>query len=163
MIPAQVQDFLTQHCLDLLEFEAGSTPTVESAAKRLGVDPAKIAKSLLFRDKSGAFHLVVCAGNVKVSSGKLKRLVGSNVSMASSAETFAATGFHPGGVCPFGVAVPVYLDESLRPLGVVYPAAGTDASAVPIHFEKLLQICAAKVCDVANPINAEMSSGENVS
>ena len=44
-----------------------------------------------------------------------------------------------GGVCPFGVkdGVPVYLDESLRRFDVVYPAAGTDASAVRLSIDEL--------------------------
>lgn len=159
MIPATVATILAAHGLQALEFEPGSTPTVASAARRIGVDNAQIAKSLVFRDKVGNFHMVVCAGDVKVSSGKLKRLVGSDVSMASADETFAATGFKPGGVCPFGVSIPIYIDESLRDLGTIYPAAGNDATGVPTHFEQLVQICDAQICDVCNPISSELTAG----
>jgi len=47
---------------------------------------------------------------------------------------------HPmGGVCPFAVCpgVPVYLDESLRRFDIVYPAAGTAASAVRLAVPEL--------------------------
>ena len=148
MIPETVRAVLAAHQLSALEFEPGSTPTVESAARRIGVSEGQIAKSLLFRDKTGRFHMTVCAGDAKVSSGKLKRLVGSNVSMANHDETFAATGFRPGGVCPFGVTVPVYIDESLKRFEVVYPAAGTDATGVPTNFEQLLLITGGQACDV---------------
>lgn len=154
MIPASVQAVLDANGLRALEFEPGSTPTVASAAARIGVAEAQIAKSLVFRDKEGGLHMVVCAGNVKVSSGKLKRLVGGNASMAGSDEIFAATGFRPGGVCPFGVAIPVYIDESLRGLGTVYPAAGTDATGVPTSYEQLLAVCGGRGCAVCNPLEA---------
>ena len=44
-----------------------------------------------------------------------------------------------GGVCPFGVepGVKVYLDESLRRFPLVYPAAGTAASAVGLTLPEL--------------------------
>jgi prolyl-tRNA editing enzyme YbaK/EbsC (Cys-tRNA(Pro) deacylase) len=150
MIPAHVQAVLERHGLLALEFEPGSTPTVESAARRIGVAEGQIAKSLLFRDKSGAYHLVVCAGDAKVSSGRLKRLVGFNTSMASHEETLAVTGFRPGGVCPFGVTVPVWIDESLRRFTTVYPAAGTDATGVPIAWDQLLASTGGTPCAVCN-------------
>jgi prolyl-tRNA editing enzyme YbaK/EbsC (Cys-tRNA(Pro) deacylase) len=148
MIPENVQKILDAHQLRALEFEPGSTPTVASAARRIGVEEGQIAKSLLFRDKAGRFHLMVCAGDAKVSSGKLKRLVGSNTSMANHEETFAVTGFRPGGVCPFGVTVPVYIDESLKRFDTVYPAAGNDATGVPTTFGQLLAITGGQACDV---------------
>lgn len=47
---------------------------------------------------------------------------------------------HPmGGVCPFDIrpGVQVYLDESLRRFDVVFPAAGTAASAVRLTVPEL--------------------------
>ena len=90
------------------------------------------------------------AGDAKVSSGKMKRLVGSETSLASPDETFAVTGFRVGGVCPFGTSqVPVYLDASLKKWKIVYPAAGTDASGVPLPYARLLEVTGASECEVA--------------
>ena len=48
-----------------------------------------------------------------------------------------------GGVCPFGVndGVKVYLDESLKRHETVYPAAGTDHSAVKLTIAELEHAC----------------------
>ena len=148
-IPPTVRQVLDRHGLTALEFEPGSTPTSPMAAARIGCQVGQIAKSLLFRDKKGAYHLVLMAGDAKVSSGKMKRLVGSETSMASPQETFEVTGFRIGGVCPFGVSVPVYIDTGLRVWDTIYPAAGTDASGVPVTFDKLRQITGARECQVA--------------
>ena len=150
-MPLKVREFLARHSLTALEFEPGSTPNSVLAAARIGCQVGQIAKSLLFKDRKGAFHLVLLAGDAKVSSGKLKRLVGSEASMASPDETYSVTGFRVGGVCPFGVeGVPIYLDSSLKVWDTIYPAAGTDASGVPLTYGQLLEVTGAIECEVAS-------------
>lgn len=134
-IPQKVKEFLTQHNLSALEFAPGTTPTVKAAAEKIGVPEGQIAKSILFKGKDNCFRLVVAAGDVKIKSGMLKRLTGVKHSMTSAEETKAATGFLPGGVCPFGLqdtAVEILIDESLFEYALVYPAAGTDGTGVPV-------------------------------
>lgn len=151
-IPHQVRVFLEKHQLKALEFAPGSTPTSPMAAAQIGCEVGQIAKSLVFRDKKGGFHLVVMSGTSKVSSGKLKRLVGADVSMATPDETRAQTGFRVGGVCPFGVpaSLPIYIDASLKPWTTIYPAAGNDASGVPLTYDLLVQVTGGSPCDVAS-------------
>ena len=152
MIPEKVRQVLEHHGLEALEFEPGSTPTAEKAAQRIGVETARIAKSLLFKSREGTYHLVVCPGDKRLSSGVLKRLIGSKVSMADADETERVTGFRPGGVCPFGLeGVEILLDQDLGGLGTVYPAAGTDATGVPTNLEQLAGITGGRVVDL-NPV-----------
>lgn len=149
MIPEKVQAILDEHGLSALEFEAGSTPTVASAAERIGVQPGQIAKSMVMKGKDGRFFLLVSAGDRKIISGKLKKLVGVKCSMASAQETYDLTGYQPGGVCPFGVeGIELYLDKSLGDWDLVYPAAGTDASGVPLSLQHLQRITGAELVDV---------------
>jgi len=149
MIPEKVKRVLERHGLEALEFEPGSTPTAELAARRIGVATARIAKSLLFRGKGGSYHLVVCPGDKRLASGVLKRLIGTKVSMADADETERVTGFRPGGVCPFGLeGVEILLDRDLGPLGTVYPAAGTDATGVPTTLEQLVAITGGRVVEI---------------
>jgi prolyl-tRNA editing enzyme YbaK/EbsC (Cys-tRNA(Pro) deacylase) len=149
MVPEKVQSVLEAHGLKALEFEPGSTPTAELAAQRIGVETARIAKSLLFRSKSGTYHLVVCPGDKRLSSGVLKRVIGAKVSMTDADETERITGFRPGGVCPFGLeGVEILLDQDLGPLGTVYPAAGTDATGVPTNLEQLSVITGGRIVDL---------------
>ena len=142
-IPLKVQEFLDNHKLSALEFEPGSTPTAATAAQRIGVPVGQIAKSILFKGKDDRYRLVVAAGDKKINSGALKRATGIKHRMASAEETEKATGFLPGGVCPFGLAespVAILLDVSLDEYDVVYPAAGTDATGVPLSPDYLQQI-----------------------
>jgi prolyl-tRNA editing enzyme YbaK/EbsC (Cys-tRNA(Pro) deacylase) len=142
-IPLKVQTFLKSHDLSALEFEPGSTPTAETAAQRIGVPVGQIAKSILFKGKDNMYRLVVAAGDKKINSGALKRTTGAKHRMASAEETKEATGFFPGGVCPFGLVdspVTILLDVSLDEYDIVYPAAGTDSTGVPLSPDYLLQI-----------------------
>jgi len=150
MISAKVLRVLEAHGLVALEFEPGSTPTAELAARRIGVETARIAKSLLFKDKSGSFHLVVCPGDKRLSSSALKRVVGSRVSMADADETERVTGYRPGGVCPFALeGVEIILDRELGLYPTIYPAAGTDATGVPMTFALLAEITGGRIVDLS--------------
>lgn len=148
MVPEKVRNVLAAHGLTALEFEPGSTPTVELAAGRIGVEPARIAKSLLFKDKTGCYTLVVCPGDKRIPSGVLRRVIGSKVSMTDPDETERITGFRPGGVCPFGLeGVTILLDRDLGRHGTVFPAAGTDATGVGTTLEQLARITGGRIVD----------------
>ncbi len=126
----------------VLEF-AESSATVALAAEKVGTEPARIAKTLAFYDPEdqGRALLVVAAGDARLHNGSFKRRFGGKPKMLAADDVEALTGHPVGGVCPFANPpdVRVYLDESLRRFEVVYPAAGTPASAVPFTPVELEQ------------------------
>jgi prolyl-tRNA editing enzyme YbaK/EbsC (Cys-tRNA(Pro) deacylase) len=68
--------------------------------------------------------------------------------MADAEDTERATGFRPGGVCPFGVeGVEIVLDRELGNYESVFPAAGTDATGVPTTLDQLARITGGRVVD----------------
>lgn len=149
MIPEKVRRILAENNLTALEFAPGTTPTSELAAQQLGVTVGQIAKSMVLKAKSGDFYLAICPGDKRICSKKAKQEIGSKVRMANSDETEAATGFKPGGVCPFGVeGLEVLIDQELAGYETIYPAAGNDASGVPVTFSQLQAITKARVVDV---------------
>ena len=155
MIPEKVRKVLKANGLEALEFEPGSTPTAELAAARIGVEVARIAKSLLFKGKDGGYFMVVCPGDKRLPPSALKRAAGSKLSMTEPDETERVTGFRPGGVCPFAVeGVQILLDRALGDYGTVYPAAGTDATGVPTNLEQLARITGGRVVDFSDTLTA---------
>ena len=115
-----------------------SSATVELAAAALGVEGARIAKTLSF-DVSGETVLVVAAGDGRIDNKKFKAHFHAKAKMLPAADAEARTGHAVGGVCPFAVAdgVTVYLDESLRRFETVYPACGSANSAIELTPEEL--------------------------
>jgi len=153
MISEKVKKVLDKYGLKAVEFEPGSTPTSELAARQFGVKVGQIAKSLLFITKDGTPFLVICSGDRKIVSSKLKQLIGKKSRMANDEETRNLTGFYPGGVCPFGITgVKIYIDKSLSEHETIYPAAGTDSSGVPMSFKKLLEITDGTLCNVTTKV-----------
>jgi prolyl-tRNA editing enzyme YbaK/EbsC (Cys-tRNA(Pro) deacylase) len=153
VIPKKVQKVLSAHNLQAIEFEEGSTSTAEAAARKLGVTVAQIAKSLLFLGKNKRFYLVICSGTRRVISSKLKNIIGVKSRMANADETLKATGFLPGGVCPFGIeGIDILIDGDLKRYGTIYPAGGTNSSGVPMTFEQLQDITGGRVSDLTQPM-----------
>ncbi|QAY62607.1 YbaK/EbsC family protein [Xylanimonas allomyrinae] len=120
-----------------------SSATVDLAAAALGVEPARIAKTLSFRGpEPGTAILVVLAGDARTHNAAFKAAFGVKARMLGGDEVEQLTGHAPGGVCPFGnpPAATVYLDESLRRFETVFPACGTATSAVELTPEELAEV-----------------------
>ena len=121
-----------------------SSATVELAAQALGVEGARIAKTMSFRIGEEAI-LIVAAGDVKIDNRKYKDKFHTKAKMLAPDEVEALIGHAIGGVCPFGIneGVTVYLDESLRRFETVFPACGSSNSAIELtipELEKLSQL-----------------------
>lgn len=93
--------------------------------------------------------MVVAAGDVRLDSKRIKEAVGQRVRMARAEEVEAVTGYKPGGVCPFDLTeeIDIYLDVSLKKYDLVYAAAGTANTALPIAYEQLMEITGGKPCN----------------
>jgi prolyl-tRNA editing enzyme YbaK/EbsC (Cys-tRNA(Pro) deacylase) len=134
---------------DILEFDTSSA-TVEMASNALGVEPCRIAKTLSFKFEEGAM-LIVTAGDAKVDNGKFKAQYSMKAKMLTPEEVIYYTGHAVGGVCPFGLAMalPIYLDVSLKRFDYIYPACGSSNSAIRLTCEELEKYtCCTKWVDV---------------
>ncbi len=115
-----------------------SSATVELAAQALGVEPARIAKTLSYMVDGGAI-LIVAAGDARMDNRRFKDAFHAKAKMLTAEQAEQLIGHAVGGVCPFGVndGVKVYLDESLRRFDTVYPACGSANSAIPLSIAEL--------------------------
>ena len=117
---------------------AVSSATVELAAIAVGVEGARIAKTLSFKVGEEPI-LIVAAGDAKVDNPKFKARFGIKAKMLTPEDAVRLVGHAVGGVCPFAVnaGVPVYLDESLRRFATVFPACGSSNSAIELTIPEL--------------------------
>ena len=78
--------------------------------------------------------LIVAAGDTKIDNKKYKAEFGLKAKMLTADEVQAYTGHEIGGVCPFGLAenLPIYLDESMKRFGTLFPACGSRNSAIEL-------------------------------
>ena len=115
-----------------------SSATVAEAAEALGCEEAMIAKTLSFLQDEKPV-LILADGVARIDNRKYKDRFGCKARMIPAELVEPLVGHSIGGVCPFGVneGVSVYLDESLRKHGIVYPAVGNDHSGVKLTIPEL--------------------------
>ena len=121
----------------VMEFEVSSA-TVELAALALGVEGARIAKTLSFKIDDKCI-LILAAGDARIDNRKYKDYFHAKAKMLTADEVLSMVGHPVGGVCPFGInpGVDVYLDDSLKRFTTVFPAVGSPSSAIELNLEEL--------------------------
>ncbi|ASY44889.1 MAG: YbaK/EbsC family protein [Pseudomonadota bacterium] len=150
MSEASVRAWFAANAPDIAIIDQGvSTATVLEAAQALGVEPARIAKTLSLR-VGDTVALVCTRGDARLHNAKAKAALGAKPRMLGADEVEAITGHPVGGVCPFGLAapLPVYCDVSLQAFATVFPAAGSRTSSVELTPARLAQLTDAKWIDI---------------
>lgn len=141
-----VRAFFTERSMaDRIQEFAVSSATVALAAEAVGVEGARIAKTLSFEGESGGF-LLVTAGDAKIDNAKFRHAFHRKAKMLTPEAVLALTGHAVGGVCPFAIdeAVPVYLDISLQRFETVFPACGSSNSAIELTPDSLFSLAGAR-------------------
>ena len=137
-----VKEFFKQYNKEneIIEHEVSSA-TVELAADALNVKPARIAKTLSFKNKEGDNAiLIVAAGDAKIDNKKFKQVFGYKSKMLTPEEVLEYVGHAIGGVCPFALKrddVSVYLDISMKRFDTVFPACGSSNSSIELTCDEL--------------------------
>jgi prolyl-tRNA editing enzyme YbaK/EbsC (Cys-tRNA(Pro) deacylase) len=142
MSEESVRSWLAAHAPDLRFIEVEeSTATVDTAARALGVEPGRIAKTLAIRAGDHLF-LLVARGDARLDNRKCKDELGARPRMLGPEETLEVTGHPVGGVCPFGLrsALRIYFDVSLQAFDTVYPAGGSLNTSVEVATERLFEL-----------------------
>ena len=145
-----VRGFFAEKAPDIAIIESPiSSATVALAAEAYGVEPGRIAKTLLLRIGVHVV-LIVASGPARMDNKKAKAHFGGKPKMLGVHEVAEITGHDVGGVCPFGLKapLPVYCDVSLKAFNEVVPAAGSTHSAVRIAPSRMAELTAAEWVDV---------------
>ncbi len=138
-----VREYFKQYGLEdkIMEFEVSSA-TVELAAQAVGVEGARICKTLSFKDGEDGCILIQMAGDAKIDNRKFKDFFKQKAKMLSAEEALAFTGHAVGGVCAFGITndnVKIYCDDSLKRFETVFPACGSSNSAIEFTCDELFK------------------------
>ena len=139
----KVREYFRQFGLEdkILEFDVSSA-TVDLAAQAVGVERARICKTLSFKDKDGGCILIQAAGDARIDNRKFKDKFHLKAKMLTAEEVVEFTGHAIGGVCAFAIENPnvkVYTDESLKRFDTVFPACGSSNSAIEFTCDELFR------------------------
>lgn len=128
-----------------------TTETAESSAGALGVETARIVKSLIF-SAEGTPVVALIPGNCRADTKAVAAALGvKKVRMADPQMVQEWTGFTVGAVPPVGHLnkIQILMDAELPRDGSIYPAAGEINNAFETSFEKLQKITGAKICSIS--------------
>ena len=145
-----VRSFFTERGLEDPVFSLDeSGATVELASKSMGVEPDLIAKTLAFKVKDENI-LIVTRGDYKIDNKKYKQYFKVKAKMLEHDEVAEITGHPVGGVCPFGLKndLKIYLDISIKDYENVYPAAGSQTTALKIAPDAIAELTHSTWIDV---------------
>jgi prolyl-tRNA editing enzyme YbaK/EbsC (Cys-tRNA(Pro) deacylase) len=114
--------------------------TAQMAADALGVEVARIVKSLVFRGaRSGNPYLLLVSGANRVQEARAGGLIGEPIERPDADFVKQHTGFSIGGVSPYGHPgkLTTYIDEKLYAFATVWAAAGNPRSVFEISAADL--------------------------
>ena len=157
----KVREYFRQFGLEdkILEFDVSSA-TVDLAAQAVGVEGARICKTLSFKDKDGGCILIQAPGDARIDNRKFKDKFHLKAKMLTAEEVVEFTGHAIGGVCAFAIENPnvkVYTDESLKRFDTVFPACGSSNSAIEFTCDELFRYSKAiewvDVCKLPEEVN----------
>jgi len=129
--------------------ERGGT---EVAARELGVDEHLTVKTLVMEDDKKEPFIVLMHGDREVSTREMARTLGVKaVQPCDPATADRHTGYMVGGTSPFGTkkVLPVYAEETVLSLPVIYINAGKKGLLVEMKPAELVRILKAISVKVA--------------
>ncbi len=125
------------------------TRTAEQAAAAIGVEVARIVKSLVF-EVDGEAVLALVGGDARLDEKRLAVAAGgSRVTRPEADRVREATGFAIGGVAPIGHdGIRVFMDPALLSHDTVWAAAGTGQDVFEADPSLLAELSAAEVTEI---------------
>lgn len=125
--------------------------TAQMAADAIGIEVARIVKSLVFRGvESDAPYLLLVSGANRVHEKRTGRQLGEKLARADVDFVRAVTGFPIGGVSPLAHPAPIrtVIDETLFAYETVWAAAGTPRAVFETTAADLERCTKAQKIDV---------------
>jgi Cys-tRNA(Pro)/Cys-tRNA(Cys) deacylase len=123
----------------------------DEAAAALGVDPARIFKTLIAAvDGRLACAVVPVAGRLDLKA-LASAAGGKRAVMAEPAQAARTTGYVVGGISPLGhrSRIPVVIDESATTFETVYVSAGKRGLQIELNPADLVRACGATIAPIA--------------
>lgn len=119
----------------------------EEAATKLGLDPARVFKTLVV-DRDGALTVAI----VPVAAQLDLRALGKRAALAQRAAAERATGYVLGGISPLGQRrrLPALLDESALAFETVYVSGGRRGLELELAPADLVALTGARVARIAS-------------
>jgi Cys-tRNA(Pro)/Cys-tRNA(Cys) deacylase len=126
--------------------------SAETVARKVGLPPEQVFKTLVVRGDRGGVYLAVIPGNQELDAKALARLTGDrHVEMAALKDVQNLTGYVRGGVTVLGAKreYPVWADETIELFDVIAVSAGVRGTQMLLAPEDYLRATKAALGAIA--------------
>ena len=134
--------------------------TAISVAKKIGLPPAQVFKTLLTHTNTGDHLFAVVPGDAELDLKKLARAAGAKkVELASLKDVEPLTGYIRGGVTVMGARkpFPAFADETLELFDVMSVSAGQRGLQVILSPAEYLRATSATLADLTKAPTGEVA------
>lgn len=132
-------------------FAEGEAKSAREASENTGVPLERIIKTLVF-EAGDDFCLVIAKAENKVSTRKLKKLLGLlDTKLASPEKVKEATGYEAGAVPPIGhkKKLRIVMDKHVLEMEKAWAGGGTVTMLVELKISDIIKFAGPVVADVA--------------
>ncbi len=137
---------------ELLEYPVDESDlSGESAAKKLGKDPAQIFKTLVFTGEKNGFGVCCIPSCEELDLKKTAKIFGEKkIEMLHVKDLLKTTGYIRGGCSPIGMKkqFPTVIDETAVLFDKIYVSAGVRGETVGVEPNTLAEYIGARLLDV---------------
>lgn len=145
----RVREFCRDKDLDVSFEIHPKAETVDESVQHSPASKDQIIKTLIFKVDE-KFVAVLAPGDSRVDTEKLREITDEeNIRMADPEEVQEESGYVIGGVSPFDLELPIYMEETLLQHHKVRPAAGSRVIGAEVNPEKLREVTEAEVVDIS--------------
>lgn len=154
--PSDLEGYMRRHGIsgEILHLEI-PTPTVEAAARAVGVEEEQIVKTLLFLINQQPVAAIAC-GTARIDRRAIATRFGvgrKRVKLASADQVLDLSGYPAGALPPFGhrQPFPTLLDRRVLDHTTVYAGGGAENALVRLAPEDIVRFTQAEVVDLLSP------------
>jgi Cys-tRNA(Pro) deacylase len=133
----------------LFDYEGGGA---KASARALGIEPLRVAKTLIFENERAEPLVVIMNGPYEVAVKVLARELGmKRIDPAAIERAEALTGYRVGGISPFGMrtAMPYYMQIDLFEFDTILVNGGKRGFLVEVSPQRIERELGAGIVDVA--------------
>jgi Cys-tRNA(Pro)/Cys-tRNA(Cys) deacylase len=138
---------------ELREYEVDESDlSAESVAKKVGLPPKQVFKTLVVRGEKTGVLMACIPGNAELDLKAMAAVSGNKkVEMVHVKEIQPLTGYIRGGVSPIGTKkrYPIFLDESAMRFSLISISAGARGFQIFISPGDLMKALDIKQCKIA--------------